>query len=204
MTELLLGLITGYGPALLFVSCFLSCLLVPIPSSLMMLTGGAFVASGDLLLWQVAGAAYLGALLGDQAGFQIGRRNGQAVLQRLRQAPARAKIIGKAEAALTRHGGLAVFFSTWLVAALGPWTNIVAGAARLSPIRFTLWDAAGEAVWVALYVGAGYLFADQIEAAAEIAANASGMIAAAAVTLLLGLVLRALLQQETAETKPDD
>ncbi|MGB5557275.1 MAG: DedA family protein, partial [Paracoccaceae bacterium] len=73
MTEALVDLVARYGALVIFLSCFLSCLLLPIPSSLLMLTGGAFVASGDLVGWQVAGAAWLGAVLGDQTGFRLGR-----------------------------------------------------------------------------------------------------------------------------------
>ena len=65
---------------MIFVSAFLSCLLVPIPTSLMMLTGGAFAAAGDIALWQVALAAWVGAVLGDQTGFFIGRKGGKAAL----------------------------------------------------------------------------------------------------------------------------
>ena len=47
-----------YGPALLGITTFLSCLALPVPSSLMMIAAGAFVASGDLSLPMVAATAY--------------------------------------------------------------------------------------------------------------------------------------------------
>ena len=189
MTEALVDLVARSGTLVIFLSCFLSCLLLPIPSSLLMLTGGAFVASGDLVGWQVAGAAWLGAVLGDQTGFRLGRV-GIAPLDRLAAGhPRRARLIDRGRTLVDRRGGMGVFLSTWLFAPLGPWVNIIAGAAGLGWLRFSLWDAAGEAVWVGLYVGLGYGFAAQIEIVADMTGSISGLIAAGAVALFLGLYL---------------
>jgi len=48
MTDTVFILVANYGSLALFVITFLSCLAVPVPASLMMLTGGAFAASGDM------------------------------------------------------------------------------------------------------------------------------------------------------------
>ena len=50
MSETVFALITTYSVYVIFASAFLSCLMLPLPTSLMMLAGGAFVASGDLVL----------------------------------------------------------------------------------------------------------------------------------------------------------
>ena len=68
MTEWLLELVPHYGTWLVAVVTFLSCLALPVPSSILMLAAGGFAASGDLMLWQVTGAALAGAILGDQIG----------------------------------------------------------------------------------------------------------------------------------------
>ncbi|MDS9469161.1 hypothetical protein RGQ15_16490 [Paracoccus sp. MBLB3053] len=47
-----------------------------------------------------------------------------------------------------------------------------------------------------LYVGAGYLFAGQIEPISQIAGNFTGALAAGAVTLGLNLWLRVLLRKD--------
>ena len=192
MTDTFFDLVSTYGASVIFASTFLSCLFLPIPSSLIMLAGGAFVASGDLSLLQVAGAAYVGAVLGDQTGYRLGRAGGTIAIARLSQTPGRSRLISQAQGVLDRNGGVAEFFSTWAVAQLGPWVNVIAGAARLNALRFTLWDAAGEMIWVTIYVGAGYLFASQIEAAVEIIGSASGFLAAGVVTVVLALWLRHL------------
>ena len=140
MNDTLLALVSDYGLAALALSCFLSCLLVPIPSSLMMLAGGAFVASGDLIGWQAIAAAWGGAVLGDQSGYQIGRRNSHRLDRLTRDSPSRERLLQTARDLVRRRGGLGVFFSTWAVAPLGPWVNFIAGATGLGWRRFTFWD----------------------------------------------------------------
>ncbi len=189
LTETLFALVSGYGPVIIAAATYLSCLAVPIPSSFVMLAGGAFVASGDLGLAAVAGAAFGGAVLGDQTGYRLGRAGGARLAARIGRHPARAAALDRARATVERWGGIGVFFSTWLLAPLGPWVNVVAGATGMPPLRFTLWDAAGEAVWVALYVGLGYAFAAHVGTLAAILGNGVGALTAAAVTVGLGAML---------------
>ena len=68
MSDYLLSLVPAWGPWLLAITTFLSCLALPVPASLMMITAGGFVASGDLVRWQIGAAALIGAVLGDQTG----------------------------------------------------------------------------------------------------------------------------------------
>lgn len=80
MSAAVFALVADYGVWVIAASAFLSCLALPIPTSLMMLTGGAFAAAGDLALWQVMAGAWVGAVFGDQTGYFIGRTGGRAVL----------------------------------------------------------------------------------------------------------------------------
>ncbi|WP_457645900.1 DedA family protein [Profundibacter sp.] len=186
MSDLLLSLVADYGAIMLFATTFLSCLAIPMPSSLMMLAGGGFVASGDLGLTSAVSAAYLGAVAGDQTGFQIGRKAGAW----LARTPKRKALLSKANSLTTRYGGPGVFLSRWLFSPLGPYVNFGGGATGYNWAGFTLWGALGEAVWVTLYVSLGYLFADRITEVADILGNASGFLAALVVTIGLGFWLR--------------
>ncbi|MCP3972467.1 MAG: DedA family protein [Rhodobacteraceae bacterium] len=194
MTETLFALISAYGPIAVLASAFLSCLALPIPTSLMMLAGGAFAATGDLELANVMLFAFAGAVIGDNTGFAIGRFGGTRLAERLARAPSRRAVLDRACALVDRHGGLGVFFSTWAVAPLGPWVNFVAGATGLSWVRFAIWDMFGEAVWVTLYVGMGYYFASQIDFLATVMGNVSGLLAAVAVAVGAGLWIRGALR----------
>lgn len=189
MSDLLFGLVADYGVWVLAASCFLSCLLVPIPTSLLMLAGGGFVAAGDLDGGTAFAGAWMGAMLGDQTGFAIGRRFGPLLERFATKRAARKKLYAKASDTVRRKGEIGVFFSTWLFAPLGPWVNLAAGASGLGWLRFTLWDSAGEAIWVAGYIALGYSFAGQLTLISDLTSSLSGFLAAGAITLLLGWML---------------
>ncbi len=193
MTEDLLALVPQYGPPLVALATFLSCLALPVPSSLLMLTAGAFAAAGDLALADTALLALTGAILGDQTGYLIGTTGSAALWRRLSDGSSAAVAL-RAAALAERWGGTGVFLSRWLFSPLGPYVNFAAGAAGIGWLRFTLWGAAGETVWVTLYVGLGYGFAANIEALGSLLGNLSGTLAAAAVTIGLGHWLRASLR----------
>jgi membrane protein DedA with SNARE-associated domain len=191
MSDFFLGLVSTYGTIIIALSTFLSCLALPIPASFVMLAGGAFVASGDLAAIPVVAAAFIGAVAGDQIGFRIGRVGGHRIEAWLTRAPARATALARARSLVTRWGIAGVFFSRWLVSPLGPWVNLIAGATDMSALRFTLAGAAGEAVWVALYVGLGFFFAANIGALSYVLGNAVAAVTAGAVAIGLGALLLA-------------
>ena len=186
MTEWLLGLVPVYGLWLVAAATFLSCLALPIPSSVVMLAAGGFVGSGDLVLWQVVTAALAGAVIGDQAGYFAARRGGEGLLTRLAASRARGEIVARARGYARNRGIVAVFFSRWLVSPLGPWVNIAAGLAAMPWLYFTIPGIIGEAVWVGLYVGMGSTFAGSIHAASDAIGSLLGMIGAGAAALAFG------------------
>jgi membrane-associated protein len=198
MSETLFGLVSSHGLIVIFAMTFLSCLALPVPSSFVMLAGGAFVASGDLVLWQVLAAAFAGAVLGDQLGFHAGRWGGPALVSRLEARPRRAAVVARSRAVLARWGGTGVFFTTWAASPLGPYVNALAGALGMARWRFTLADTVGEAIWVALYVGLGVLFASRIAELAALASNAVGFVTAGSIALVLGRLLFDRLRRRTA------
>lgn len=196
MTDWLLSLVPHYGIWLLAATTFLSCLALPVPSSMMMLAAGGFSASGDLSLPATMAAALAGAVLGDQAGFLTGRTGGPALLARLARVPSRAKSLDHARAILDRRGDVAIFLTRWLFSPVGPWANLAAGAGGLSWGRFTLWGIAGETLWVALYTGMGRAFAGNLEAAGDLLSSGLGLVGGISATLALGLWLRASLREQ--------
>ena len=187
MTEALFSLVTTWGAAVIFASAYLSCLAIPIPTSMVMLAGGAFITTGDLSFASVFGAAWVGAVLGDQSGYLIGRYGGAPLVARLARAPARRRVLDQARRLVDRRGSMGVFLSTWLFAPLGPWVNFIAGTAEFSWARFTVADVVGETIWVAVYTGLGMSFATQIDAVAEIMGNVVGLLGALGAVAGLGL-----------------
>lgn len=181
------------------VTTFLSCLALPVPASLLMLAAGSFAATGDVVLWQVAGGAFAGAVAGDQAGFWAARVGGPALIARLAANGTRAAVLTRVRKLLARRGLAAVFLSRWLLSALGPYANLVTGATGFRWLPFTVAGAAGEAIWVGVYVGAGRAFGGNLQAATEFAGSIIGFLAAGTVAVGLGIWLLRLARREARD-----
>ncbi|MGI3165619.1 DedA family protein [Pseudooceanicola sp. 200-1SW] len=198
MTDWLIAALVDWGLPLLGIGTFLSCLALPIPSSLMMLSAGGFAASGDLELTGVILAAYLGAVAGDQAGYQLARAAYGRISTRLTGRRKTALALARAQHFLDQRGVVAVFLSRWLVSPLGPYVNFAAGAARMRRGAFTLGSVTGEGVWVAAYVGLGYSFAASIATLAELASDLTGILAGLVLMGAMALWMRRSLRRARA------
>ncbi|MCB6177351.1 VTT domain-containing protein [Rhodobacter sp. Har01] len=192
MTDWLLSAVPTYGPWLVAMVTFLSCLALPVPASILMLAAGGFAAAGDLGLWQVAGGALAGAVVGDQTGYWAARAGGPTLLARIAKGDARAPVVEKARTLLAAKGVVAVFLTRWLLSPLGPYANLVTGATGFGWLPFTLAAAAGEAVWVGVYTGAGFAFGGNLQAATQFAGSIIGFLAAGTVAFGLGFWLLSL------------
>ncbi|SMX50149.1 DedA family protein [Maliponia aquimaris] len=202
MTETLFALVSTYGLWVVAASAFLSCLAFPIPTAVVMLAAGAFSAAGDLVFWQVLGTAWLAAVAGDQTGFHLGRWGGPPLIAAIARRSGRAGLIARAEETVRRWGGLGVFLSTWLFAPLGPWVNLIAGAARLERWRFTLWDVAGETIWVTAYITLGFAFGTRLDELTALVTDWSGLFASAGAALILVILIALKLRRGRGAGRP--
>ena len=196
MTGWLLALVPQYGLWLLFFVTLFSCLALPLPASIMMLTAGGFAAAGDFELWQALLAALAGAAAGDQIGYWAGRGAGKHIAARRKEYPAQDTLISKAEQMMAKGGFVSIFLTRWLFSAVGPYVNVTAGSLKFTWATFTIAGIAGELVWSGLYVGLGYGFAGNLDAASDLLGSILGFVGAAAAVIILGYVLFKLLKSE--------
>jgi membrane protein DedA with SNARE-associated domain len=190
MTDVLLVWVSDYGIWVIGIATLLSCFALPLPASLMMMAGGAFAAAGDIVLWQVCIAAFMGAVAGDQTGYWAARRfGGDRIWARLARRKSSSQLLGQAERLLDKRGGWAVYLTRWLFSPLGPYVNLIAGATKMPWQRFLLAGFAGEVTWVTVYVTLGYAFGSQIEELSDTLGAVIGALTAGMVTLLLGRAL---------------
>jgi membrane protein DedA with SNARE-associated domain len=123
------------------VAAFASWAGLPGPGEAALIAGGAFAARGRLDIVQVELFAFGGAAAGGMVGWALGWRFGRFAdrpgpLFRLRRRGLRA-----GERFYERFGPLAIFLTpSW-----------VAGIHRVTPVRFTVYNAASAAVWAAIY-----------------------------------------------------
>jgi membrane protein DedA with SNARE-associated domain len=186
LTDQVLAALLTYGLPVLFGVILICSVGIPFPISLMLVAAGSFVEQGEMKLWQVIAVASGAAVLGDQIGYGLSRWGGRRLISRISRGIGAENKIKEAEALSKRWSGAGIFFSRWLITALGPWVNVASGIAGYPWLRFLLWDVFGEVLWVLLYVCIGYAFSNRVQAIAEILGNLSWVIVGLIVAVILG------------------
>ena len=189
MTEFILGLIPDYGLYIIFFTVVLACLAAPLPASVLVLAAGGFVATGDLILWQVVATTFLAFLIGDQLAFQVSRLAGPPILERFQNSARMASLIQRSAKLLRRRGPLAVFLSHTIFSPMCAYVSYLSGAGGLSWRAYSASAFLGAGLWTAAYVAIGYVFSGQLTQVADISGNALGFIMAIAVLGLSGMWL---------------
>lgn len=152
-------LVESAGYPLLFVIVMCESGGVPVPGETALITGAILASQGKLQIEFVIGLAVLGAIVGDNIGYLIGRKGGRWLLERPgmfhRQ---RQEVLRIGEPFFERHGPKAVFFGRFLLG-LRVWASWLAGATRMHWRSFVLWNALGGVAWgvgvglIAYYLG---------------------------------------------------
>ncbi|WP_319530734.1 DedA family protein [uncultured Cohaesibacter sp.] len=190
MTDTILALIPTYGLWVIFFTVVLSCLAVPVPASMLVLSSGAFAASGDVELYHALLVAFSAGVVGDQSNYGLARMAGSPVLKRLRGSEKVDGMIERAEVMFRKRGILAVFLSRTVFSPVGPWMTMLCGSMKVKWAHFSLASVLGSACWVVAYVMMGYYFADRLTELAELASQGIGFIAAFGVAISAGWWLR--------------
>ena len=149
-------LLTHWGYAALFLGVLVGNLGIPVPETCLLWVAGVLVWQHHFSLGAVLGVGVVAAVVGDNAGYWVGRRYGQPAVARfgarIGLPPAR---IAKARAVLARYGAVGVFgarFFTGLRCLAGP----LAGSGGLPPLPFFLANVLGALIYVPLTVAEGY------------------------------------------------
>lgn len=171
-----------YGYPALALTLALGALGLPLPSGLSMIVVGALAAEGEMNLLLVAGIATAASVLGDLAGYGLGRRFGTPFLERnghwLGLGPERRQ---RVERLFARWGALTVLLSRSLVSALSSAVNLVAGAGRYRLDLFVALGVAGRMLWVSAYLGLGYIASGGFEPAADFLMSLTGFLVSLAI-----------------------
>ena len=173
MTQELLNLLPVYGPWLIAGCTFLACMMIPVPTSPLLLAAGALPGTGHMDLPALLVAATVGAICGDVAAFFIARRM-KPWLERT--GTRRAKVMARTREHVSRYGLLAVFLGRWLITPIGPASNYVTGAAGMPLSRFLIATVPGEALWAGLQLTIGGLFGSHFQGADQAEAKAIAVV----------------------------
>src|SRR5580700_1232066 len=183
MNDQLLSAVSLYGSPALFLVVAVAALGAPLPITLLLIVAGSMVAQGAINLWWVIGAASVGSILGDQAGYAIGRWGGQAAVSKLRRVFGKGVDFQAAEAKARAWGGPGIFLTRWLLTPLGPWINLASGTAAYPWHKFLFWDILSEVTGAAIYISLGRFFSDRVMALDGVLGDVTWAVAAALVAI---------------------
>ncbi len=189
MIDTLLALVPTYGLWLIFGSVALSCLALPLPSSMLVMAAGGFAAAGDFTYWSLVLAAYAGFVLGDQFAFLLARNAGAPLIDRLKTRAKAAKAITKAEDLTNRYGAFAVFITRSILSPIGPYVNFVSGALKAPWVPFSIASVTGALPWCFGYSGLGYAFSGNISELASMIESSVGIVVTGAILIAIAIWL---------------
>lgn len=170
---------------------------IPFPGETILVAAAIYAGAGHLSIVGVMLAAALGAIIGDNIGFLVGRYGGFQLLHRfgkyLKIYPRHLK---HAEHFFQKHGGKTVFWGRF-VSLLRMWAAFLAGANRMDWRRFLLYNAAGGIIWAVFYSLLGYLLGRHLRLLSLIlhAIGYFGFIILFVVIAIVGLAWRRILGQ---------
>jgi membrane protein DedA with SNARE-associated domain len=155
-----LSLLAHHGYLLIFVFVLADSLGFPLPSALVLLAGGAAVASGTLRGSVVLVLGFVAFLAGDILLFVLGRSMGWSllgVLCRLSFNP--ETCILRSAQLFYRRGKVAVLFAKF-VPGIGAMAAPLAGSMKMRFRQFLGFDSAAALMYVVFYCVLGFLFRD--------------------------------------------
>jgi membrane-associated protein len=133
-----------------------------LPGDSLLFAAGALAGTGSLNPTLTVILLVAAAILGDAVNYSIGRAAGTRIVQRSRVDPRwgrwiKPAYVDRAHEFFERQGGKAIVLARF-VPIVRTFVPFVAGVAEMSYPAFALYNVAGAVGWVAICVGAGYLF----------------------------------------------
>jgi len=181
-------LIAVYGLSAVFLAVMLESAGVPVPGETALIAASVLAAQGLLSLPLVIVVAAAAAIIGDNAGYWIGRAAGRRLLERWRPvARYTEKMLPPAERFFAHHGGKAVFLARF-IPGLRVIGALVAGIAGMEWWRFLVWNMAGGMVWATSVALIAYGLGEAVASAIGRYGLIAGAVVIAAAAVLYALV----------------
>jgi membrane protein DedA with SNARE-associated domain len=187
----------GYPAVVLFVMIESSG--IPFPGETMLLLASFYAAiDNQLQLPLIIACAALGAIIGDNIGFYVGRTGGKAFIDRYgRYLFLKPQHLERAEMFFAKYGDKTVFFGRF-VAILRAWAAFLAGVNQMRWRTFLLYNATGGILWAIIFglIGyyAGKIFHDNFSRVEHLASTISlvlgGMIIVVVVVIVIVVLYR--------------
>jgi membrane protein DedA with SNARE-associated domain len=163
---------------------------VPSPGETVLIAASVYAGAGRLSIVAVAAIGFAAAVLGDNAGYAIGRLGGRTLVLRFgRYVMLTEKRLARAESFFTRHGGKIVVVARF-IEVLRQANGIIAGITRMPWPRFLAFNGLGAALWVGTWTAVGYLAGNHIQAIYSQVNRYALYLLAAAALAIVALIVR--------------
>jgi len=163
---------------------------VPVPGETILILAAVYAGTGRLNVVLVALLGFCAALLGDNIGFAIGHFGGRPLVERYgRYIFLTSERIARATGFFERHGGWIIIFARF-IEGLRQANGIIAGVSGIRWARFLVFNAIGAALWVGVWVAAGYFSGSHVTTIYHDATGYSTYLAIALGVLLVAYVAR--------------
>src|ERR1700730_4057486 len=126
-----------------------------LPGDSLLVIAGVFAGNGNLNLTKLLLLVPLCAIVGDQIGYWIGRKAGQALYRREDSFIFRKRHLERAKQFYEKYGGKTVILARFMPI-VRTFCPPVAGAAMMPYGRYVAFDIVGGIVWVGTMILGGY------------------------------------------------
>ncbi len=159
----LMHLLENYGYIAVLVFVAIESTGIPFPGETMLIIAAIYAGTTHhLSIPFVIASAAIGAILGDNLGFWVGREGGYRLLRRYgRYIRLDERKLKLGQYLFQKHGNKVVFFGRF-IAVLRAWAAFLAGTNRMRWTSFLLYNALGGIVWATIYGLGGYLLGDRV------------------------------------------
>jgi membrane protein DedA with SNARE-associated domain len=202
----LAGTVDHYGYWAIALLLLLENLGVPvIPGELAMIVGAIFAGTGraGLNVVVVGVVAVITSFTGAELGYLIGRFAGRELILRYgRYVLLKPHHLDRAEAVVSRYGGLVVIIARYIVG-LREANGLIAGITQMRWLTFTVFNAVGACAWVATWVSIGYLAGDHIDPIYANMNHAALYVLIALAVLLAAFIAWRLLRRRKRARQPE-
>ena len=164
---------------------------LPLPGEATLIAAALYSGTGQQLnIWLVVASASLGAIVGDNVGFWLGRDFGFPALVRYGSYVGLNEGRMKVGQYLFRlHGGKIVFLGRFF-AVLRLWAALLAGANQMAWPKFLVFNTAGAILWATIYGFGAYYLGHELEHVTKLTAAALGVIGILVLILIFILTMR--------------
>jgi membrane protein DedA with SNARE-associated domain len=131
-------------------------LLPVIPSETIVLAAAVLAGQGDLLIWLIVPAAALGAFLGDNISYWLGRKVGDPVARRFFQGEKARARLEWAERAIQERGVFLIVIGRFIPGGRTA-TTFASGTLEMPYRRFLVADGCAALIWAAYISLLGYV-----------------------------------------------